>query len=86
MSARTIYLDPNLNTPHYPACCICGKKCNNVEFSVWSANYLEAVHPEDVELYNSTRGAESGLCALIPVGPECAKKIPQEFLVKNEVL
>lgn len=81
---RTYYLDANLNTPHYPACCICGKKVNeNTQYSVWSANYLVAVHPDDIELYNRVRGAESGPCCLIQVGNECMKKVPTEYLVKN---
>lgn len=83
-SPRLFYLDPDLNKAvalfH---CAICGKalKQSSKYTQVWSADFIHAVHPDDVGSINKENA--SGECMLIPVGNECVKKIPVEFVIKQ---
>lgn len=82
-SARVFNMDPNLNKAAGKTfCAMCCRTLNTkTKFSVWSSNFIEAVHPEDVDIINRINA--SGPCTLVPIGNECARKIPPEFLVLN---
>lgn len=81
--ARIFNMDPDLNKQVGKSFCAmcCRTLKSDTKFSVWSSNFIEAVHPEDVDIVNRINA--SGPCTLIPVGNECASKIPSEFLVAN---
>ena len=81
--ARLFNMDPDLNKAVGTSfCAMCSRRLNKrTKFSVWSSNFIDAVHPDDIEIVNEENA--SGPCTLVPIGDECAKKIPNEFLVGN---
>lgn len=72
---RTISLDPDFRktpkTDNY--CAICQKDIKVARLAVYLLDSFNAVHPEDAE----GKGFE-----LAEIGPECARQVPKEYLVK----
>lgn len=75
MAHELIYLDPDFRRdPKTGAFCyVCQRDIPQPRFKVWvDLDCMAAVHPED---------AKEPLHALLLIGPECAKKVPAEYLV-----
>jgi hypothetical protein len=85
---RTFYFDPDYRKPPKTQfyCAICEKDLKHSSHSIivgeLSNSWMEAIHPDDAaEFYDVSNGNE---IYVSPVGPECAKKIPNEFLIPIE--
>lgn len=77
---RLFNMDPDLSRATAKQfCAVCSRTLKKApNYYVWSTDFIDAVHPDDVHRVNSKNTLQ---CALVPIGNECAKKFPPEFLI-----
>jgi hypothetical protein len=73
---------------HSDSCLICGKRTKEQFFVHYGTNgeIWNTLQTEETEVSFMIKGTETESQGLFPIGPDCAKHLPSEFVFKKEDL